>query len=183
MVFDGAQTGDNRLKFYVDSVSEPLTYDGAQPATVDGGAHLFSVGNYYDCGDGFRVDGAIDEVRVYNRALSATEIAKLYGSGAVKVGASSVALQQGSTLANGLVGHWTFDSPDTRTTITDRSGQGNNGYFIGGATSSAKTNGKLGQALRFDGVDDFVATATVISVPAQINDGILDEGCGYPRRR
>jgi hypothetical protein len=65
-------------------------------------------------------------------------------------------LQRGSSLASGLVGHWTFDGADTQATITDRSGQSNNGYFVGGATSSAKAQGKLGQALRFDGVDDSV---------------------------
>ncbi|OGG58376.1 hypothetical protein A2765_05505 [Candidatus Kaiserbacteria bacterium RIFCSPHIGHO2_01_FULL_56_24] len=96
-------------------------------------------------------DGKIDEVRTYTRALSAAEIAKLYQSGAVKFTTSSVALQQGSSLGSGLVGHWTFDGPDVTTVVADRSGQGNNGYFVGGATSSAKTIGHLGQALSFDG--------------------------------
>ena len=44
------------------------------------------------------------------------------------------------------------------TTVTDRSGQNNHGYFNGGATSSAKVAGKLGQALNFDGVNDQVST-------------------------
>ena len=77
-------------------------------------------------------------------------------SGAVKFTTSSVNLQQGSTLANGLVGHWTFDGPDITTTVTDRSGQNNHGYFVGGATSSAKVIGKLGQALNFDNNNDRV---------------------------
>ena len=100
--------------------------------------------------------GTIDEVRIYNRALSATEVAKLYGSGAVKTNASSANLDNGSSLERGLVGHWTFDGADVTTVVADRSGQGNNGYFIGGATLSAKVIGKLGQALRFDGADDYL---------------------------
>jgi hypothetical protein len=99
--------------------------------------------------------GKIDDVREYNRALSASEVAALYNSGA-HVNASSATLTNGSTLKTGLVGHWTFDGPDITPSIVDRSGQGNNGGFIGGATSSAKTIGKMGQALKFDGANTYV---------------------------
>jgi hypothetical protein len=107
-------------------------------------------------------DGKIDEVRIYSRALGASEIAKLYESGAVKVGASSADLDDGSTLEQGLVAHYTLDGKDTAETITDRSGNGNHGYFFDGATSSAKVIGKLGQALRFDGDNDTVWSADVV---------------------
>jgi hypothetical protein len=119
-----------------------------------------------DAGDSLRIgdvangnrafSGLIDEVRIYNRALGATEIAALAKSGAVKFTTSSVALQSGSTLGNGLVGHWTFDGSDITTTVTDRSGQNNHGYFNGGATSSAKVIGKLGQAIALDATDDTI---------------------------
>jgi hypothetical protein len=90
-----------------------------------------------------------------------TEVRALYANntaGAARANASSVTLQNGTTLgpANGLVGHWTFDGADIVGTIADRAGS-NHGYFIGGATSSAKTIGKLGQALNFDGIDDYVS--------------------------
>jgi hypothetical protein len=68
-------------------------------------------------------------------------------------------LKAHAALTDGLVGWWTFNDPDiTNNLIVDRSGQGNNGGFIGGSTSSAKTIGKLGQALKFDGVDDYIQT-------------------------
>ena len=93
----------------------------------------------------------IDEVRLYSRALGPTEVAALAKSGAVKFTTSSVNLQQGSTLTNGLRGHWTFDGPDvTTTTVLDRSGLGNT-VLRAGATAAI---GELGQALSFDGVDD-----------------------------
>jgi hypothetical protein len=101
-------------------------------------------------------DGRLDEVRVYNRALSPSEVAKLYQSGAVRINASSADLDNGSSLERGLVGHWTFDGGDAQSTIKDRSSNAFNGFFIGGATSSAKVAGKLGQALSFDGTDDYV---------------------------
>ena len=61
------------------------------------------------------------------------------------------------TVNQGLVGWWTFDGPDmTGGTVWDRSGQGNHGSAIGMATSTMYAAGKIGQALKFDGVDDFV---------------------------
>src|SRR3989344_4329133 len=61
----------------------------------------------------------------------------------------------------GLVGHWTFDGADVTDKVYDKSGQGNHGYFIGGATTTAKVKGKIGQALKFDGVDDRVSAGNI----------------------
>jgi len=107
----------------------------------------------------FYYGGRVDDVRIYNRALSAIEVQQLYGLAQGKTNASSTALAQGSSLATELSLHWTFDGLDTVTAIADRSGQANNGFFTGGATSSAKTIGKMGQAFSFDGVNDYVAGA------------------------
>ena len=54
--------------------------------------------------------GKIHDVRVYNRALSATEIKQLYNLGAANVGHSN------AMISNGLVGYWTFDGKDTNWT-------------------------------------------------------------------
>ncbi len=106
------------------------------------------------CDVGYEYDGTVDDVRVYNRALSATEVAQLYRTGTSDVNASVSKLQTGSSLTSGLVGHWTFDNLDVTDKVYDKTGTGNHAYFYGGSTSSAKVAGKLGQALRFDGVDD-----------------------------
>ncbi|MBT3667212.1 MAG: hypothetical protein HN548_07010 [Opitutae bacterium] len=56
------------------------------------------------------------------------------------------------TLMNGLVGWWKFD--ETNGTVTyDSSGNGNDGNLSGGPTWAT---GKIGGALSFDGVDDFM---------------------------
>ncbi len=53
----------------------------------------------------------------------------------------------GSTLEDGLVGHWTFDGPTiSGTTVTDQSGNGNNGTLVNGPT---KAIGKVGQGMVF----------------------------------
>ncbi len=105
------------------------------------------------------LNGTIDDVRLYNRALTESEITTLYEKGAGRNIASSQTLQRGSNLASGLMGHWTFDGPDFTTIVADVSGNNNNGYVNLVATSTAKTNGKLGQALNLDGSTSFVKVA------------------------
>lgn len=181
IVFDGTQTGnDNRLKMYRDGVHlGNLSHFAAVPATTGSNSNAIYIGEKPDL-SGTSWRGRIDDVRIYNRALGASEVAKLYGSGAMKFTTSSVELQKGSTLANGLVGHWTFDGPDVTTTVTDRSGLGNHGYFYGGATSSAKVIGKLGQALDFNGSSATVRAAhadvTAFTVSAWIKPDSVDLG-------
>jgi hypothetical protein len=58
---------------------------------------------------------------------------------------------------NGLVGYWTFDGSDmdwsqASAEARDQSGQGNHGDVVGATVS----RGKVGQALSFDGEDDYV---------------------------
>jgi hypothetical protein len=147
---------------YLNGVSDGTPNSTAQArADVGGNSAIGRLGSF----DGHYFNGIIDDVRVYNRALSASEVAALYAggtAGASQIGASTQTLQKGTSLANGLVGLWTFDGYDiTQNAILDRSGQGNNGGFYNGATSSAKTQGKLGQALSFDGIDDYVQSANL----------------------
>ncbi len=94
-------------------------------------------------GDGKNFAGSIDEVRVYSRALSATEIADLYTESAH----TTINDSRNGILTNGLVGQWSFNGPDVSgTTAYDRSGQGNNGTLTNGPTAIP---GKIGQGLYF----------------------------------
>jgi hypothetical protein len=101
---------------------------------------------------GYEFNGVIDDVIIYNRALSQDEIKRLYKIGAT---AKQGVAPNNGTLASGLVGYWTFDGPDIAdVTAYDRSGQGNNGTLTNGPT---RVRGKLGQALQFDGINDHVS--------------------------
>jgi hypothetical protein len=76
------------------------------------------------------------------------------------------ATQTPPNLANGLVGHWTFDGGDLISNAKDSSGQSNTGYLSGfTSTSSAVSLGVLGQALGFNGSSQYVTTS--YTVPAQ----------------
>jgi hypothetical protein len=128
------------------------TYVNGVPSSV-----YDTIGDVSASGDYFT--GSIDEVRVYNRALSTGEITKLYQTTATKINTS-----QNTQLTNGLVGLWSFNGPDlSGTTAYDRSGSGNNGTLTNGPTI---TEGKIGQALSFDATDDYVDLGT----PATFNN-------------
>ena len=97
--------------------------------------------------------GSLDDVRIYNRALSADEIKRLY-----KIGATVKLNTTANSLTNGLVGWWTFDGKDmSGVQAYDRSGNGNRGILTSGPV---RVSGKIGQALSFDGVNDYVDAGT-----------------------
>jgi hypothetical protein len=130
---------DGRLE---DTSTESLDTTAAQEFTI----------GYRPYGTSF--PGALDDVRIYNRALSASEVSDLYTATAGTKVNTSQNVVSGSSLQSGLVGLWSFNGLDVTDKVYDRSGQNNHGYFSGGATNTAKTGGKAGQALRFDGNDE-----------------------------
>ena len=125
-------TNCSEIKLYVDGqeevVSSIAAYDIDTDDTVDVriGAYLYGP-NYFD--------GLIDEVRIYDRGLSANELAGLAGKGLVaqwKLDETT-----GSTASD------SFDSKDG--TLNDFAGDG-----------SEWQRGVLGGGLDFDDVDDYV---------------------------
>ncbi len=135
---------------YIDGVVSGTTSDSNAFSSSIAGP--FVIGNdTSDVGGFFR--GIIDDVRVYNRELSASEVAQLYQEGGGKINASGATLSNGSTLGSDLAGYWSFNGADFTDKVYDRSGNSNNGYLSSGATSTAKALGKLGQALSLDGSD------------------------------
>lgn len=111
--------------------------------------------------------GQIDDVRTYNRALSANEIQQLYKLGQARVAKSSVSAPNDSKagLSYGLVGYWTMDGKDiswANNTQQDKSGNNQTAVFNGFSTTTSPSLGKIGQALYFDGVNS-IFTGMVIN--------------------
>lgn len=76
-VYDGSLSGNaNRLKMYIDGAYVAASFAGgvAIPASIPTQTAPWILGPY----GGSNADGALDEVRIYNRALSAADIAALY---------------------------------------------------------------------------------------------------------
>ena len=125
-VSDGA---DSAIYFNgINVVSTPDTLEAVVPNTVN-------IGRW--TGDTHYTNGAIDSVRIYNRALSAEEIRYHYNRG-------------------GPVAEWNFDEGSGQTAY-DESFNNNDGTL--GATSAVEASdptwveGKYGGALSFDGGD------------------------------
>jgi len=115
---------------------------------------------YHNCWEGF-----IDEVRIYNRALSAEEVKNLYDS----------SKREYVTAVNGtgLGGYWKMNDNANNSIVADSSGNNNTGTFYDSNgdpdTNTHDITGKVGGALSFDGVDDY------IEIP---HDPSIDGGSG-----
>jgi hypothetical protein len=135
-------------KLYVNGTlvsSANLSITGFNPDA----SPYFGIGGWGD-GSGDRIAGLIDEVRIYNRALSEEEIRYLYNRGAP-------------------IAHWKFDEGEGNIAY-DSSGNGNNGTLINGPTW---VPGKFASALKFDGVDDYVEVPSNVSLSWSNNSGSL----------
>jgi len=124
--YDGAD-----LRLYVNG-----TLAGTQAAAgrLPPSADPLRIGGNLVWGEHFT--GRIDEVRVYNRALSPAEIAR----------------DMDTMIVSGLVAAYGFEEAAGMLAV-DLSGRANTGTIEGAARTAA---GRFGQGLSFDGVDDLV---------------------------
>jgi hypothetical protein len=86
VVFDGSLSGNaNRLKVYVDSVQQTLTFSGTMPSTLPTVASPQMIGNMNSSWTTTGLfNGKIDDVRIYSDALSSDEVTKNYNAGKSK---------------------------------------------------------------------------------------------------
>src|SRR5690606_11729497 len=104
--------------------------------------------------------GMLDEVRIYNRALSPAEVKLLYN------------------WAPGPVGYWKMDEKVSGNgeIIFDSSGSGNNGTTSDGANDAGMNcnlQGRFGGACEFDGTDDVIDIGDVSQAEVGTGDFTL----------
>ncbi len=92
--------------------------------------------------------GIMDDIAIYNRALTEQEIQALYTGQCPTVASNCTSLP--SNLQQGLVGYWPFCG-----NANDESGNGNDGT-VNGAMLTEDRFGNANAAYDFDGVDDFI---------------------------
>jgi len=128
----GSQSDITNTKAYVDN--KEMT-KGSGTSSVAPGAYS----NFYIATGSYGYfNGSIDEVRIYNRALSPAEVSQLY------------------EFAPGPVGYWDFEE-NTGTTIKDKSGNGNTGTLY---NSPTWTQGKIGSAIDLNGTNQYADITT-----------------------
>lgn len=138
-----------------DPNNDPIIYlDGSIIATsdsnstgtaVDDSAANFTIGNS-NAGDR-TFDGAIDDTRLYNRALSASEISELYNAGTPPI-----------TYIGDIAGHWKLDET-SGSTIADSSGNSLNGTWSDGVNADVAEEtvaAPVTTGLHFDGSNDVI---------------------------
>ncbi|MBI4713330.1 MAG: DUF2341 domain-containing protein [Planctomycetes bacterium] len=125
------------IYIYVNGKRVDTTTSGSfQTSIYNSDTPLMFGKNYNDDPSGNWFGGLLDEVKIYNRALTAEEVSTRYGSG--------------------LVGSWHF-SEGSGTSVADMSGNGNNGTLAAAPNDPTwTTSGRFGNALSFDGTDDYV---------------------------
>ncbi len=137
-VYDGSLTGNaNRLKMYFDGVPVTLNMLGTIPATIPTQTVPMRLGVY----GGGDAQGAVDDARIYNRALTAQEVSDLFLAT--------------NGLSTGLVGHWRLDET-SGTSAADSSGNGYNGTMVNGLSGTNTATGQVSTSLTFDNNDDYI---------------------------
>lgn len=152
VTYDGSGSHSNS-KIYLNGVAVSTTtsssgtyvamHNTSTPVNV--GRHNITVsGTTYDT----FANGKMDEVAIFNSALSASDISAIYNSG-VPTDLASYS----------PVGWWRMGDNDsgTGTTITDQGSGSNNGTLVNGATFSTNVPFNY-YSLDFDGTDDYVST-------------------------
>ena len=102
--------------------------------------------------------GLMDDLRIYDRAIQPAEVLDLLKAGSPPISrGEDMKLDPADTeLEKGLVAWWKFDE-STGLRLSDASGLFKNGA-LKGFTSESKhwVKGKVGNALLFDGIDDYI---------------------------
>ena len=134
----------HHIALIVDSSGNgKLFVNGGQEATWSSGTNTsvnrFSIGQEWDsatiASDFF--DGKIDEVAIWNVALSAADVTALYNSGnGLKASANSGNYDN----SGNLIGYWKFNE-GTGSTLTDSTSNSNNGTLINMDSSDWVTSG------------------------------------------
>lgn len=104
-------------------------------------------------------NGQIDDVRVYNKTLSAKDILTLYNGGV-------------NNSSDNLVGHWTLDET-SGTTADDSSSASNDGTLNSLTFAGNTTTGQISNALSFDGSDDYIDLSSHIGDYSGLNHGTI----------
>lgn len=145
MVYDGSAGAGQKMRFYVNGVSYPAAVIASQDSggTPEDNALSTKLGIIGDVVTS-PFNGLIDEVEIFDRALTAEEIAAIANAGSAGKCRSCVAPP------SGMVSWW-----DGEGDANDIIGT-NDGTLVNGATFAP---GKVSQAFSFDGTDDYVSLA------------------------
>ena len=136
----GVYEPSTRVAVYIDGVLESENTTSISPS-IHNSTQDFIISGWTN-GGGSTIDGSVDDIRVYDRAISEAEIMALY--------------ELGNNNPSSLDLYWKLDEL-SGTTAVDSSGKGINGTLNNFDTPPAWTSaGIVGGSLLFDGTDDYI---------------------------
>jgi septum site-determining protein MinD len=138
----------NTVKFYKNGL---LADTRTQNSMTNSGSNSIYIGGSDSLGT--YLNAALDEIKIYNRTLSAEEINSDYLNPGMPA----------SDRPSDPVSYWSFNE-GAGTVATDNSRIGNNVDLVNGPVW---INGKSGKALLFDGVNDYAIKTSAIGVPSK----------------
>jgi hypothetical protein len=161
VTYDGTLAPASRVHVYVNGVLDTTASETS--ASIPNYASSLTLGQLGGNPTSYFA-GSLDDVRIYNRALSAAEVLGVY-----------------TPSPSPGVAYWKFDE-GSGTTAADSSGSGNTGTVNG----PTWTSGEIGGALNFDGVNDYVSVpdagnldnTSALTIAFWVKPTILD---GSPR--
>ena len=115
------------------------------PTSISPTATYMNIGRGGDGGGSGKWNGAIDEVRIYNRTLSPTEINQSYQRGLLGL--------KSNTSTSDLVSYWDFENNETGEGVYDDKYGSNDGT----ANEDVYTTEYIGGMGVFDGNGDYVS--------------------------
>ncbi len=149
--WDGTE-GAAGITLYKNGVALAPSSSGDLGAALDDSAFNLTFGSV--TAGTSRFGGGLDDMRIYNRALSAAEVTSIYN------------LQTTCTASTaGLVGHWTLDET-SGSSIADSAGS-NTGTWVDNANNDVAEETVAGQdatSLTFDGADDAINVGSDVSI-------------------
>ncbi|MBO9732581.1 MAG: LamG domain-containing protein [Chitinophaga sp.] len=127
-----------KISFYVDGVLDKTVIGILSPNPQVAMKLYIGRDDIYSPTNGYFFQGALDDIRIYGKALTVEDILELYGPA--------------NTLNNGLIAYWPLDSLRGS---RDISGHNHHG-IINNVTYTTDSKGKFNGAFYFNGINSFI---------------------------
>jgi arylsulfatase A-like enzyme len=152
VVPDGA-TQTNQVLLYLNGVAVSGVQGSQSARTLNTSSTAVALGGDAPGASNSNLNGRLDDVQIYNTALTPAEVTSLYNNPGSVIGQAPIATP---------IAHWKLDD-GSGSTAADTAGS-NTGTLIG-SPLPAWTSGVDGGALEFGGVTNQEVTATVAGLP------------------
>jgi len=158
------------------------TYDGSNVRIYYNGVIGATVGtltgNISFSGDSIKIgkqsggsffNGSIDDVRIYNRALTASDVAALYQAGSHRTGDVGFSKMLFPPIDQSVVGWWKLNDAAGQTIVKDWTANANTGTSANNIISATGYTGVANTAMTFNGTSDYVSVADSASLDGMAN--------------